>query len=58
MADQVKSSKHVGVYWSKSDKRWRAKARLRGKIIHLGNYLDEDIAGKVYQNFLKIKNTL
>lgn len=55
MDQQVKSSKHVGVYWDKADGRWRVRARLRNKQVYLGNYIDEDMAGRIYREFQRVK---
>lgn len=51
----TKSSKHVGVYWDKADGRWRVRARLKNKTMYLGNYIDEDMAGRIYRDFKRIK---
>lgn len=47
------SSKHVGVYWGKNDKKWRATILINKKPIHLGSFKDEEEASEFYQNALK-----
>lgn len=37
-----------GVCWNKKDKRWRAKIKVNGKIIPLGNYLKPEDAYAAY----------
>ena len=43
-----KSSKYVGVYWNKKDKRWQVQAMIGNKRTYLGSYKDEEIASKAY----------
>lgn len=47
-----KSSKYTGVYWSKSNKKWRAMIRINGKKKHLGMFENELDAHKRYQKKL------
>ena len=42
------SSKYKGVSWHKRDQIWRAKIKLHGRFIHLGNYHNETVAACVY----------
>ncbi len=41
-------SKHVGVSCDKERKKWEAKIRFNGKSKHLGYYLDENKAARIY----------
>lgn len=43
-----KSSKYKGVYWSCERERWRSDIKINKKKIHVGSFLDEDIAAKAY----------
>ena len=47
------SSKYVGVYWFKRDKRWKAHIRINGKLERLGSFDCEKEASKAYQKALK-----
>lgn len=38
------SSGFCGVHWDKRDKRWIAKIKANGKVIHLGNHILKDDA--------------
>lgn len=40
-------SRHRGVVWFPRTKRWKAQAKLNGKHIHLGCFLDEEEAARV-----------
>jgi len=42
------SSKFKGVFWHKSDKRWRASIYIHGKLRYLGQYMSEIDAAKAY----------
>lgn len=42
------SSKYKGVSWSESRKKWEAKIMINRKTIHLGRYLNEELAAKKY----------
>lgn len=50
------SSKYVGVHWNAKSKRWRARIRINGVKIHIGQYKDEELAHKAYQKALKEHN--
>lgn len=39
-----KTSKYPGVYWQKGTEKWRARARLAGRMVHLGYFDNEDEA--------------
>jgi len=41
---------YKGVSWSKSAKKWRATARLKGKSKHLGYFIKEKEAAKAYND--------
>jgi len=43
-----KSSRHKGVSWAKDRLRWRPGIKIHGKRIGLGDYVDEDDAGRAY----------
>ena len=47
------SSKYKGVYWHKKANKWASYIYLDGKRKHLGLYIDEDEAAKVYKQKLK-----
>ena len=42
------SSRHRGVYWSKSRKKWRASISANNKRKWLGTFVDEDDAARAY----------
>jgi len=44
------SSKYVGVYWGKNDKKWKSAIRINGKKKHLGSFINEYDAHLAYQN--------
>lgn len=44
-----KSSKYPGVSWIKANKKWRATIQIKGKIKHLGCFMDEKKASEVYR---------
>tara|TARA_R110000796_G_C14275735_1_gene401904 strand:+ start:34 stop:567 length:534 start_codon:yes stop_codon:yes gene_type:complete len=46
------SSKYVGVSWSNSSKKWKSAIKINGKTKHLGFFIDELEASRVYQNEL------
>ncbi len=48
------SSKYVGVYWYAQRNKWKAVAKIKGKIIYIGLYSTELEAHKAYQT--KITN--
>ena len=43
------SSKHPGVSWSKTSKKWRAYIQIRRKSKHLGYFTDEKDAFEAYK---------
>jgi hypothetical protein len=45
------SSRHRGVSWDARKDRWRAQVWLNGKNHHLGEFKDEDEAGRVAAEF-------
>lgn len=50
------SSKYVGVYWSKGERKWKAHIDIEGRRTGLGTYTDEYEAHLAYQSALqKIK---
>lgn len=44
-----KSSRYIGVNWSKRDKIWRAYINFNNKKIHLGRFDTEELAHEAYQ---------
>jgi hypothetical protein len=46
------TSKYTGVCWHKVQKKWMCSARVNGKIKHIGYFINEDEAGKAYQEFI------
>jgi uncharacterized protein YegP (UPF0339 family)/TATA-box binding protein (TBP) (component of TFIID and TFIIIB) len=44
-----KTSKYIGVFWDKSNKRWKTSLRMEGRNCHLGCYSNEDDAALVYK---------
>lgn len=51
--DRLGTSKYVGVFWSKQNKKWRAQIMVLGKQKHLGYFTDEYEAHLAYQEELK-----
>jgi hypothetical protein len=47
------SSKHVGVNWSKANKKWRAAIQINNKSYYLGYFDNELDASNAYQDALK-----
>jgi len=47
-----KTSSFTGVFWSKSNKKWRARVQVNGIKKHLGYFIEEIDASLAYQNFL------
>lgn len=43
------TSKYPGVYWNKNAGKWHVRIRVNGKQKHLGYFIDEEKAFKVYQ---------
>lgn len=56
----TKTSKHVGVSWDKNRAKWVVQCRISNdKKVYLGRYDDEEIAAKVYQDYLEVlRNTI
>jgi hypothetical protein len=49
------SSTHVGIYWYKSRKQWRATIKINWKAKELGYFFNEESAAEAYKKeFLKI----
>jgi hypothetical protein len=46
------TSKFTGVYWNKSNKKWRATIEIKGVTTHLGYFNDELEASQYYENAL------
>jgi len=46
-------NKYTGVSWSKLNKNWIARIRIKGKNKHLGSFTDESKASEAYQKALK-----
>jgi group I intron endonuclease len=44
------SSKYVGVYWHKRNKRWESAIKFQGKKIYLGGFIVEEDAATAYNN--------
>jgi hypothetical protein len=42
------TSAYKGVYWHKRDKGWRAQAKVHGKTIYLGAFVDKIEAARAY----------
>lgn len=51
-----KTSKYTGVYWCKNKKKWKAAIRLNGFKKHLGTFINEEDANKIYK--LKLKEII
>ena len=47
------SSKYIGVCWDKSRNKWQSQIMINGKIKLLGRLVNEDDAGKAYQDELR-----
>ena len=48
-----KSSKHIGIYYAKKDKRWIAHYKHEGEKHIIGYYLTEEEAYKAYTDYFK-----
>jgi hypothetical protein len=46
------SSKYTGVSWCKSTKRWLVQARHAGRHAYIGQFKDEEEAGRAYDNYV------
>ena len=44
------SSIYKGVCWSKLMRKWHARIKINGKVIHLGYFTDEKVAAIAYNN--------
>lgn len=42
------TSKHKGVYWNKTEKKWYARIKFNWRQYHLGTFTNEDDAGLAY----------
>jgi hypothetical protein len=47
-----RSSRFIGVTWSKRRRKWLAKATSNGKKKHLGTFDNEEDAAKAYRDFV------
>lgn len=47
------TSKYVGVFWDKREKKWLSKIHIEGKTYSLGGFKDDFIASEVYNKALK-----
>lgn len=47
------TSGYTGVTWDKERNMWRAKAKVNGKTVYLGNYTGKLDASKAYQSFMR-----
>jgi hypothetical protein len=45
------SSRHRGVNWDKTRRKWKAFAQLNGRYVHIGRFADEDTAAKAASNW-------
>ena len=43
------SSKYRGVFWNKSNSKWRAEITINGKKKHLGYFINEKDAYECYK---------
>lgn len=54
----TQTSKYVGVSWDKNRKKWVVQCRVsNSKKVYLGRYDDEEVAAKVYQDYLEVLRT-
>ena len=47
---KVFTSKYIGVYWAKNNKKWKAGVRVEGKNKHLGYFECEEEAARKYDS--------
>ena len=47
------TSRHRGVCWNKSPKKWVAQIRVDGKVKYLGSFVDEDDAARAYDAYIR-----
>ena len=52
-SNKLKTSKYIGVSWSKQSKKWHSSITINKKLIHLGYFNCELEASIVYQNKFK-----
>jgi hypothetical protein len=52
------TSKYVGVSWNKCNNKWQCYIRHKGKAVFLGHFINEEEAGKAYQNKLNEINSI
>jgi hypothetical protein len=48
-----KTSKYTGVCWNKKQKKWQSAIQINNKIKHLGYFVDELEASKIYKKELE-----
>ena len=56
--DRNGKSKYTGVSWHKPTSKWRSNIQINGKQVYIGQFDDEDLAGKAYQDALKKYNLI
>ena len=47
------TSEHMGVSWNKAHKKWVAKKKVQGKLVHLGYYADEEDAARAVAEYVE-----
>ena len=47
------TSGYKGVCWAKQNKKWKARIKHNGKLIHLGYYKDKEEAARAYDKKAK-----
>jgi hypothetical protein len=52
----ISSSKYVGVTYNKRLKKWNAQIFFKGKLKHLGTFINEEDAKYSYDNYLNEKS--
>ena len=55
--NRKKTSKYTGVYYHKPSNKQRSHIRVDKKRIYLGHFVDEELASKAYEDYIK-KNKL
>lgn len=51
-SDKRKGNRFHGVSWHKQSKRWRARANVDGKRVHLGSFESDVVASKAYNQYV------